>query len=193
MAVWTAATTLDRSLVRRTSLFEVDPSISYHLEPETVCMSAPRDSPSFYENPATGFEADPPGNGRNRDSSPRYMRSGDQSTTRQCWFGRTLIHGETTADAIPPAEESLKRLHRSGWSCGEAGFTHPDGRYVHQVDALKGDQPIRAEGATPAEAWWRAVEAAAAVGMLAGSPRSEPGGGPRGERRPTIATSIALS
>ena len=63
--------------------------------------------------------------------------------------------------AFPPAEESLHRLHRSGWSCGEAGFTYPDGRYVHQVDALKGDQRIRAEGATAAEAWHRAVEAEA--------------------------------
>jgi hypothetical protein len=69
--------------------------------------------------------------------------------------------------AFPPAEESLDRLHRSCWSCGEAGFTYPDGRYVHQVDALKLEQRIRAEGATPAEAWHRAVEAAAAVGMLA--------------------------
>jgi hypothetical protein len=71
-------------------------------------------------------------------------------------------------DAFPPAEESLDRLHRSGWSCGETGFTYPDGRYVHQVDALKGDQRIRAEGATPAEAWHRAVEAAAELGMLRG-------------------------
>jgi hypothetical protein len=73
--------------------------------------------------------------------------------------------------AYPTAEESLHRLQRSGWSCGEAGFTYPDGRYVHQVDALKGDQRIRVEGATPAEAWHRAVEAAAAVGMLADWPQ----------------------
>jgi hypothetical protein len=68
--------------------------------------------------------------------------------------------------AFQTAEESLHRLHRSGWSCGEAGFTYPDGRYVHQVDALKGGQRIRAEGATAAEAWHRAVQAAVAAGML---------------------------
>jgi len=62
----------------------------------------------------------------------------------------------------PPAEQSLERRHRSGCSCGEAGFTHPDGRYVHQVDASNGGQRIRAEGATPAEAWYRAVEVARA-------------------------------
>jgi hypothetical protein len=73
--------------------------------------------------------------------------------------------------SFPPAEESLHRLHRSGWSCGEAGFTYPDGRYVHQVDASNGTQRIRAEGATPAEAGWRPVEAAAARGMLVDWPR----------------------
>jgi hypothetical protein len=75
--------------------------------------------------------------------------------------------------AFPPAEESLHRLHRSGWSCGEAGFTYPDGRYVHQVDASNGEKRSRVEGATPAEAWWRAVEAAAACEMLADWPRPE--------------------
>jgi hypothetical protein len=71
------------------------------------------------------------------------------------------------AGRFPPANESLHRLHRSGWSCGEAGFTYPNGRYVHQVDASNGDQWIMGRGATPAEAWHRAVEAARACGMLA--------------------------
>jgi hypothetical protein len=74
-------------------------------------------------------------------------------------------------DTFAPAEESLHRLHRSGWSCGEAGFTGSSGRTVWQVDALKGDQRIRVEGATAAEAWHRAVEAAAACGMFGGWPR----------------------
>jgi hypothetical protein len=49
---------------------------------------------------------------------------------------------------------------------GEAGFSGPAGRYVHQVDGSNGDNRIRVEGATPAESWHRAVEAARACGML---------------------------
>jgi hypothetical protein len=73
--------------------------------------------------------------------------------------------------AFPPAEESLRRLHRSGWSCGEAAFIGSLGRTVWQVDGSNGENRIRVEGATPAEAWWWAVEAAAGVGMLADWPR----------------------
>jgi hypothetical protein len=61
-------------------------------------------------------------------------------------------------DAYPIAEESLHRLRRAGWSMGEAGFSGPAGRYVHQVDDRKGDHQIVGRGATPAEAWWLAVE-----------------------------------
>jgi hypothetical protein len=68
---------------------------------------------------------------------------------------------------FPPAEESLRRLHRSGWSCGEAAFTGSSGRSVWQVDGSNGENRLKVQGATPAEAWYRAVEAAAAVGMLA--------------------------
>jgi hypothetical protein len=71
----------------------------------------------------------------------------------------------------PPPEDSLAHLHRSGWSMGEAGFTGSSGRTVHQVDGANGENRIRVEGATPAEAWRRAVEAAAACGMLADWPR----------------------
>jgi hypothetical protein len=71
------------------------------------------------------------------------------------------------ADAYPTAEKSLRRLRRAGWNCGEAGFSGAAGRYVHQVDGRKGDHQIVGRGATPAEAWHRAVEAATAVGMLA--------------------------
>jgi hypothetical protein len=68
---------------------------------------------------------------------------------------------------FPPAEESLHRRHCSGWSTGEAAFTGSSGRTVWQVDGSNGENRLRVEGATPAEAWWRAVEAAAAVGMMA--------------------------
>jgi hypothetical protein len=71
----------------------------------------------------------------------------------------------------PSAEESLHRLRRSGWSTGEAGFTGSSGRTVIQVDGRQGENQIRVEGSTPAEAWHRAVEAAAACGMLADWPR----------------------
>ena len=67
----------------------------------------------------------------------------------------------------PPAEDSLARLHRSGWSTGEAAFTGSSGWTVWQVDGSNGENKIRVEGATPYEAWLRAVEAAAARGMLA--------------------------
>ncbi len=79
--------------------------------------------------------------------------------------------------AYPPAEESLHRLRRSGWSTGEAGFTGSSRRVIHQVDGSNGVNKIRVEGSTPAEAWYRAVEAAAAIDMLAGWPR--PSGGSR--------------
>jgi hypothetical protein len=66
------------------------------------------------------------------------------------------------------AEKSLHRLRRAGWSMGEAGFSGPAGRYVHQVDGRKGDQRIVGRGTTPAEAWSRAVKQAEASGPLAG-------------------------
>jgi hypothetical protein len=69
--------------------------------------------------------------------------------------------------AVPPTEQSLHRLHRSGWSTGEAAFTGSSGRTVWRVDGSNAVNRFKVEGATPAEAWWRAVEAAAAVGMLA--------------------------
>jgi hypothetical protein len=75
----------------------------------------------------------------------------------------------------PPSEESYARLHRSGWSLGGTTFTGSSGRTVHQVDGRNGENKIRVEGATPAVAWHRAVEAAAACGMLEGWPRPSSG------------------
>jgi hypothetical protein len=45
-----------------------------------------------------------------------------------------------------PAEASYHRLHRSGWTTGEAGFTGSSGRYVHQVDGSNGENKLRVEG-----------------------------------------------
>jgi hypothetical protein len=81
------------------------------------------------------------------------------------------------ADArYPPAEESLERLHRSGWSMGVAIFVGPSGTTVWRVDGSNGENQIRVVGTTPAEACHGAVLAAAACGMLADWPRPETGG-----------------
>ena len=63
----------------------------------------------------------------------------------------------------PPAEESRDRLHRAGWSVGEVVTS--GGSVV--VTGTNGENALKAWGATPAEAWHKACEQAAAVGMLA--------------------------
>jgi hypothetical protein len=63
----------------------------------------------------------------------------------------------------PPAEESRDRLHRAGWSVGDVGTVSGSSL----VSGTNGENAIRAWGATPDEAWWRACEQATAVGMLA--------------------------
>ncbi len=62
---------------------------------------------------------------------------------------------------VPTAEKSLARLHRAGWSVGEVKCGE---RWL--VTGAKGENLIRAEGRTSAEAWQRACEQAAALGML---------------------------
>jgi hypothetical protein len=75
----------------------------------------------------------------------------------------------------PPAEESLERLQRSGWSMGVAIFVGPIGATVWRVDGSNGENQLRVVGITPAEAGHSAVLAASACGMLAGWPRPETG------------------
>jgi hypothetical protein len=68
-------------------------------------------------------------------------------------------------------------LHRSGWTIGDTAF-RGGGNLVWLVTGSNGENRIRAEGATRAEAWHRAVEQAVAVGMLRRSPgttRPDPG------------------
>jgi hypothetical protein len=62
---------------------------------------------------------------------------------------------------FPTAEESLTRLHASGWSVGElrAGSASID-------SGCNGENAIGATGSTSAEAGWRAREQAVAVEML---------------------------
>jgi hypothetical protein len=65
------------------------------------------------------------------------------------------------------------RLYRSGWSITERAFTRPNDDLAWIVEGRNGDHRLRTEGATVHEAWWRAVEAAAAFGMLRDWPRPE--------------------
>lgn len=58
-------------------------------------------------------------------------------------------------------EDCLQRLHRAGWSVGEARW----GARV-LVTGVNGENLIQGEGRTSAEAWQRACEQARAVGML---------------------------
>src|SRR3954470_14206020 len=83
---------------------------------------------------------------------------------------------ETMTD-FPPSDESIIRLRRSGWSTGETAWHAIGGGIVYQVDVSNGENRILVVGTTPREAWHRAVEAAAAVGMLDGWPRPTPGAG----------------
>jgi hypothetical protein len=61
----------------------------------------------------------------------------------------------------PPAEDSLDRMHRAGWSVGDYGTAT-----LWIVSGRNGENLLYAEGGTRAEAWWRACEQAASVGML---------------------------
>src|SRR5262249_43499184 len=61
----------------------------------------------------------------------------------------------------PGGDESRARLHRAGWSVGEIATAT---RWL--VSGTNGENQLSAEGASQAEAWHRACEQAAAVGML---------------------------
>jgi hypothetical protein len=64
--------------------------------------------------------------------------------------------------AHPTVDECLGRLYRASWSVGDYGTAR---RWV--VSGGNGQNLLYTEGQTRAEAWWRACEQAAAVGMLA--------------------------
>jgi hypothetical protein len=67
-------------------------------------------------------------------------------------------------DDIPNSDESFARLHRAGWSIGDAAYVE-HGVLVWLVTGTNGENLIRAEGPTRAAAWWAAVAQAQAVGM----------------------------
>jgi hypothetical protein len=65
----------------------------------------------------------------------------------------------------PSPDECFARLHRAGWSAGEASFLGAGGERW-QVSGSNGENVLRALGASQAEAWWRAILQAEALGML---------------------------
>ncbi len=62
-------------------------------------------------------------------------------------------------------DEAIGQLHRAGRSIGSAAFTGEAG-LVWVVTGTNGENMLRAEGATQAEAWRAALSQARAVGML---------------------------
>jgi hypothetical protein len=82
--------------------------------------------------------------------------------------GRGLSLQDDQGDDIAAA---LDRLHAGGCSIGDTAFFVEVGGLVHVVTGTNGENMIRAEGATCAEAWRRALDRAAAVGILPGRPR----------------------
>ena len=68
----------------------------------------------------------------------------------------------TTDSAFPSVDESANRLHRAGWSIGEAGTSAG-----WRVCGTNGENTIDVTAASQAEAWWRACEEARALGTLA--------------------------
>jgi len=62
--------------------------------------------------------------------------------------------------------EALARLNRAGWSIGDVAFHDGAGGLTWIVSGSNGENLVRAEGLTAAEAWAGAVEQARGVGML---------------------------
>jgi hypothetical protein len=62
---------------------------------------------------------------------------------------------------FPHPDDSFARLHAAGWSIGDVGTV---ANWL--VTGTNGENVIRAEGQTQAEAWHRACQQAEAVGML---------------------------
>jgi hypothetical protein len=75
----------------------------------------------------------------------------------------------------PSVDESRDRLHRAGWSVGET-TVGPGHAPVWVIGGTNGENRIEVSGGSQAEAWYRATQQAAAVGMLA---RPRPGDGSR--------------
>jgi hypothetical protein len=74
---------------------------------------------------------------------------------------------ELPAFDLPDVDAMLDRLHRAGWSIGDAAFRYEGGRVVWFVSGHNGENLIRAEGSTRAVGSWVACQQAQAVGMPA--------------------------
>src|SRR5512142_477028 len=89
-----------------------------------------------------------------------------------------------------PAEDQgevvalVEQLQQAGWSIGDVGLRGEDGGLVWIVLGRCGSALLMVSGATRPEGWRRALDQAAAVGMLPGRPA-------RGEGRVGNPGSIA--
>ena len=72
----------------------------------------------------------------------------------------------------PTVDESLDPLHRAGWSVCDTAFG-PNNAPAWLVTGNNGENVVRAEGRSRAEAYWRACVQAREVGMLAPPASSE--------------------
>jgi hypothetical protein len=68
-------------------------------------------------------------------------------------------HARLLVSIYPSVDEAFDRLHRAGWSIGEAA-----GSAVWIVIATNDENMIKAEGRTQAEEWYRATLLAEALG-----------------------------
>jgi hypothetical protein len=80
-------------------------------------------------------------------------------------MGRSSHQGRGLA-MLTTDVECLSALRRAGWTIGDTAFRLDDGRLVWLFSGQNGENLIRAEGATSAQAWLAAVEQARLPGML---------------------------
>ena len=57
-------------------------------------------------------------------------------------------------------------IHRDGWSIGPTAYATSDGGIAWAVDGWNGENVIRADGPTEAEAWRAAVDQAVELSLL---------------------------
>ncbi len=74
-------------------------------------------------------------------------------------------------------QEAIELLGRSGWTVQDFAISGESGTVIWLVSGSNGENLIRVQGPTAVLAWQRAVEQAAAVGMLKGWPRPSSGMG----------------
>jgi hypothetical protein len=77
-------------------------------------------------------------------------------------------------DGYPSVDESLARLHRAGWSVGDARVLAATGA-EWLFSGTNGENVVSARACTQAEAWHLACLQAEAVGMLRRLPSTSRG------------------